>query len=232
MPFTARERSRPPPELIGSLIRLQGTEAETQSLSKFIRNHIQSCHCIAALSFSTFGIEDALYNRKVADPNIMDLSSCWWSTEPDLCGGVCFYELVLTKIACWHLQCGPMGHFRGLGFRDLSWCGQFRFQMFHMIKDSKSGLPLKKRTMSRMSTHQNLCLNRSLHLLESLAGWWVSQKFPKIIKSSSRKYESFLKWPFGLRSGNAGHSQASGDSGGFGSVNGQHSKNRGSKTTA
>ena len=124
----------------------------------------------------------------VADPNIINLSSFWWSTEPDLCGGVCFYELVLTKIACWHLQCGPMGHFRGLGFRDLSWCGQFRFQMFHMIKDSKSGLPLKKRTMSRMSIHQNLCLNRRLHLLESLAGWWVNQKFPKIIKSSSRKY--------------------------------------------
>lgn len=103
------------------------TEAETQSSSKFIRNHIQSCHCIAALSFSTFAIEDALYNRKVADPNIINLSSCWWSTEPDLCGGVCFYELVLTKIACWHLQCGRMEHFRGLGFRDLSWWGQFRF---------------------------------------------------------------------------------------------------------
>lgn len=104
--------------------------------------------------------------------------------------------------------------------------------MFHMIEERKSGLPLKKRTVSRMSIHPNLCLNRRLHLLESLAGWWVNQKFPKIIKSSSRKYESFLKWPFGLRSGNAGHSRASGDSGGFGSVNRQHSKNRGSKTTA
>ena len=158
---------------------------------KDTQSSCQSCHCIAALSFSTFGIEDVPYNRKVADPNIMDLSSCWWSTEPDLCGGVCFYELVLTKIACWHLQCGRMEHFRGLGFRDLSWCGQFRFQMFHMIKESKSGLSLKKEPWAGWASIKTCAL---IAVCTSSKAWQDDESIRNFPKSSHRQAENIKIW--------------------------------------